>query len=148
MTGITDEMVKDCRSVKEVVPEFVDWVGDLPLLGHNLPFDYRFMVCVCKSLGIDFTLGGTRRGIDTLSLCRNLYSFVSNKLGDVVSQMHIQLNGAQYHRATFDANATKEVYEVIVRDYGSMTRVNTPILLKNKNEKTAEVGECESLSFS
>jgi DNA polymerase III epsilon subunit-like protein len=62
--------------------------------------------------------------------------------------MHIQLNGAQYHRATFDANATKEVYEVIVRDYGSMTRVNTPILLKNKNEKTAEVGECESLSFS
>ena len=43
LTGITDEMVKDAPAIEEVIADALDFAGDLPLLGHNLLFDYRFI---------------------------------------------------------------------------------------------------------
>lgn len=36
LTNITDEMVKDAPSVAEVIREFASYVGNLPLVGHNI----------------------------------------------------------------------------------------------------------------
>ena len=36
LTGITDEMVADKPSVNEVIRQFKDFCGDLPLVGHNI----------------------------------------------------------------------------------------------------------------
>ena len=35
VNGITDEMVEDAPFIEEVLPEFLEFAGDLPLLGHN-----------------------------------------------------------------------------------------------------------------
>jgi DNA polymerase III epsilon subunit family exonuclease len=42
LTGISDAMVAGARLAR-VLPELIEFVGDLPLLGHNLAFDLRFL---------------------------------------------------------------------------------------------------------
>ena len=43
LTGITDAMVRDKPSIHEVLHDLVDFVGDAPVLGHNIPFDLSFL---------------------------------------------------------------------------------------------------------
>lgn len=44
VNGITDSMVKDSPSFEVVLKKFVDFIEDLPLVGHNINyFDMRFI---------------------------------------------------------------------------------------------------------
>jgi DNA polymerase-3 subunit epsilon/ATP-dependent DNA helicase DinG len=43
LTGISDAMVGGAPRLSRVLPQLIDFVGDLPLLGHNLAFDLRFL---------------------------------------------------------------------------------------------------------
>ena len=38
-------MVSDKRTIEEVLPEFVDFIEDLPLVAHNARFDMGFLLC-------------------------------------------------------------------------------------------------------
>jgi ATP-dependent DNA helicase DinG len=42
LTGINDAMVRNAPPLKVVLPELVNFVGDLPVLGHNVRFDLSF----------------------------------------------------------------------------------------------------------
>ena len=66
LTGITGEMTAACPPVEEVLPEFLEFCGELPILGHNVLFDYRFLKRAAVNQGFSFE----RRGFDTLALCR------------------------------------------------------------------------------
>ena len=44
LTGITDDMVKGAPGIEEILDEVLDFTGDLPLLGHQIIFDYGFLV--------------------------------------------------------------------------------------------------------
>ncbi len=43
LTGITNEMVRDAPPIKAVIQDFADFVGDLPVIGHNVRFDLNFL---------------------------------------------------------------------------------------------------------
>lgn len=43
LTGITNEMVRDAPPIKAVIQDFADFVGDLPVVGHNVNFDLNFL---------------------------------------------------------------------------------------------------------
>ena len=43
ITGINNEMLKDKRKEKECVIDFMNWVGDLPMVAHNAKFDISFI---------------------------------------------------------------------------------------------------------
>ena len=68
ITGITDEMAAGGAELKAAMEEFLDFCGDLPLLGHRVLFDYRFLKRAAVNLGHSFE----RSGMDTLELCRRL----------------------------------------------------------------------------
>lgn len=51
LTGITDEMVAGQPHVSEVIDEIVSFIGDMPLLGHNIIFDYSFLKKACVNNG-------------------------------------------------------------------------------------------------
>lgn len=42
LTGITNAMVRSSPTIDDVLPELEDFVGDLPILGHNVQFDLSF----------------------------------------------------------------------------------------------------------
>ncbi|MBN2703101.1 MAG: 3'-5' exonuclease [Pontiellaceae bacterium] len=45
VNGITDEMVCGKPLIGDVLSDFADFCGDLPLVAHNAPFDYKFLLC-------------------------------------------------------------------------------------------------------
>ena len=50
LTGITDAMVRDAPGIHEVLDELSHFIGDLPILGHNIRFDLGFLrkIGICK----------------------------------------------------------------------------------------------------
>ena len=43
LTGITNEMVRNAPNLQDVLQEFADFVGDDPVVGHNVRFDLSFL---------------------------------------------------------------------------------------------------------
>ena len=43
ITGISNDMVKDCRAIEEELPHFINFFEDLPLAIFNAPFDMGFL---------------------------------------------------------------------------------------------------------
>ena len=43
LTGITNEMVLSAPLFSEIADNIRDFIGDLPIVGHNVPFDNRFL---------------------------------------------------------------------------------------------------------
>ncbi|MEW6240548.1 MAG: 3'-5' exonuclease, partial [Chloroflexota bacterium] len=48
LTGINDEMVRQAPRIKDIAHELEAFVGDLPVVGHNVRFDLGFL----KRLGL------------------------------------------------------------------------------------------------
>jgi DNA polymerase-3 subunit alpha (Gram-positive type) len=70
ITSITDDMVKDAKTIKEVLPEFLEFCKDCILVAHNAKFDVGMIYRAMKLLGLpmfEFTV------FDTLNLFRAGY---------------------------------------------------------------------------
>ena len=53
LTGITDEKLqRKGKSLKEALQEFLDFIGDLELVGYNVNFDLRFLNTYLKKSGL------------------------------------------------------------------------------------------------
>ncbi len=68
--GITDEMVRDAPGGDEAVRNFLEYIGNDPLLAHNAPFDERFISFNCHKY--DIPAPGNLI-YDTLQLSRRLF---------------------------------------------------------------------------
>ena len=49
---ITDSMVKGQPKIEEVLPKFMAFLGNLPIVAHNAPFDMSFLIRNAKQLDI------------------------------------------------------------------------------------------------
>lgn len=116
ITGIDYEMVKDAPPIEEVMPQFIEFCGDAPLIGHNIIlFDYRMLKAKAVKLGYDFE----RKGLDTLVISRKmLQNLPSRKLGALCTHYGIDLEHA--HRAYDDAYATYELFSHLKKDFSSI----------------------------
>ena len=54
LTGITDEMAAGWKDTRTAVGELAEFCGDLPLLGHNILFDYSFVKKNAVNFGLEF----------------------------------------------------------------------------------------------
>src|SRR5512142_802626 len=43
LTGINNEMVRNAPPLKAIIHELADFVGESPVLGHNVRFDLAFL---------------------------------------------------------------------------------------------------------
>lgn len=146
ITGITMEDVKDCETIEPIILEFFDFCGDLPLLGHNLSFDYNFLVKKGKAVGVDFSLKGTRSGIDTLKLSKKFLKLENNKLETVANHFNIVLDDTKgdYHRAGYDSYITKLVYDRFLFMYPNSM---FPETIAPDDKNYGKVVNNETLSF-
>lgn len=101
LTGITNAMVKNAPTLEEVIPDLVDFVQDLPILGHNVKFDIGFL----REAGI-FKYNDT---LDTYPMAAALMPSAGRyNLGALGQQLNILLPAT--HRALDDAKVTHAVY--------------------------------------
>lgn len=101
LTGITDQMVLQAPAILDVLPELADFVGDAPILGHNVRFDLSFF----KKHSL-FRLNAT---LDTYEMAAVLLP----NAGRYNLSALAQSLGVPYpatHRALDDSRATRGVY--------------------------------------
>ncbi len=108
VNGITDDMVEDARTFDEVLPDFLNFVGDSILVGHNIhSFDMKFLYRECEDMYGE-TLGNDY--VDTLYLARRCLPQLSHhKLTDLADFFAISTAGA--HRALKDCRMNQEIFE-------------------------------------
>lgn len=106
--GITDKMVKDAPTIDQVLPEFIDFIGNQPLIGHNLSFDLRFINSYLdKNINHDLA--------DTMLIARKKLGFLPNhKLITLIE--YFELGESQEHRSLSDCIYTYKVYEKLKQE--------------------------------
>ncbi len=105
LTGINDRMVKDAGTIEEVLPRFLEFTRNAPLVGHNASFDVGFIAANAKRLGLAFD----RVYTDTLVLSRMLLpKLAHHKLDNTAKELGIELEN--HHRACDDAGCTAGIF--------------------------------------
>lgn len=129
VNGITDEMVKEKPFFSEIASSFSEYISGCNIVGHNLPFDLKFLF-VCGA-----TLPEKSRYYDTLQLAKHTliaengrkwdkesgtyvsvdeYDVENYKLDTLCEYYGIHRNGS--HRSLSDSFATAKVFEYLIED--------------------------------
>ena len=119
LTGITNEMVANAPTFKQVASELIDCLQDSVLCAHNVRFDYGFLKSEFKRIGITLR----QKVLCTVKLSRNLYPQYRSHALDAIISRH-QLVCQARHRAMGDVemmlsflkSATQEFGMVKIRD--------------------------------
>lgn len=119
VNGITDAMVKDAPTFDVALKDFLDFAGDMVLVGHNIhTFDMKF---ICrdamnywgKTVGNDY--------IDTLPLARLcLPDLGYYKLLDLADYYDIPEECA--HRALYDCRMNQQVFECLGKELENLEK--------------------------
>ncbi|WP_034438701.1 PolC-type DNA polymerase III [Clostridium ihumii] len=123
LTSITNEMVRNAETIKEILPKFMNFIGDSMVAAHNAPFDTSFIKANCKRMGLNFTSAI----MDTIPLSKFLFPDLKRyKLNTICN--HIGISLENHHRAVDDARATAEIalhcFEKLKKEY-NIEDVNT-----------------------
>lgn len=120
LTGITNDMLIDAPKIKEVLPQFMEFVGNEILIGHNVNFDINFIYDNLyrnnyKVLTNDF--------IDTMRLARKLLPELSHhRLIDIAEYFNVDYSNN--HRSLRDCEITLSIYEKLkllaIEKYGEL----------------------------
>ncbi|HJB19332.1 MAG TPA: PolC-type DNA polymerase III [Candidatus Bariatricus faecipullorum] len=105
LTGITDEMVMEYPGIEEILPQFLEFVGDAVLVAHNAGFDVGFIEQNCRYQDIEPHFVS----VDTVALARVLMPSLSKYKLDVVAKA-LAISLENHHRAVDDAGATAEIF--------------------------------------
>ena len=111
ITGITDEqLAAEGRPLCEVLPELLSFVGDLPVVSHNVSFDMAFLRAACERCGLPPM---TNRCEDTLAMSRRWINDVDNyKLGTLLAHFNLPTENA--HRSCGDCLGTLRLYQKLI----------------------------------
>ncbi len=102
LTGITTGMVFDASTIDEVLPDYLDFLGEGILTAHNLSFDKGFLDAELDRMGRDPMSNET---LCTVRLARRLLPGLDSKgLSRLVQFYDVAVDGR--HRALGDAEAT------------------------------------------
>ncbi|MDE5945962.1 MAG: hypothetical protein K2G63_01445 [Oscillospiraceae bacterium] len=119
ITGITNEMLFDAPKIEKKIQEYLDFIGDDVILGHNISsYDSTILYDVCEKLGLK---PFNNDMIDTLRFVQYCDIDVSDyKLTTLTEYFKIEHNA---HRALNDCIANFYVYEKLKEKYtGKFTR--------------------------
>ena len=134
LTGISTGMVFEKPTMDEVMPEYLNFLGDGIIVAHNLPFDLRFLNAELRRLGRD-ELGN--RTLCSLRLARRLLPGLKSKGLTRLAQFYgVNVNGR--HRALGDAEATGIILQRFFRQLDfehDVQEVDELLAFQNKKYK-------------
>lgn len=110
---ITDDMVSDCPALPDVLPSFLEFIGEDVLVGHNIAaFDMKFLWRDCRKYlgkipGNDY--------VDTLRFARAQLAGMPNYRLTTLAE-HYGLSTCGAHRALNDCRMNQQVFELLARE--------------------------------
>jgi predicted DnaQ family exonuclease/DinG family helicase len=111
LTGIRDEDVSDAPNLHDVLPQLSQFVGQCPIVGHNVEFDLSFLRRHSQSFEND--------RLDTFELAGVLLPHAERySLTALTKMLKIELENA--HRALDDALATHRLFHVLLQQAASL----------------------------
>lgn len=113
LTGICDEDLESAPSIEQVLPTLMDFLEDLPLLGHSILFDYSFL----KKAAVNQKLSFEKQAIDTLKIARKYLAELEHRSLDFLCEYYKIEHRA--HRALEDAKATDLLYRRLAEEFYS-----------------------------
>lgn len=113
VNGISDEMVADEPALDMVFPDFMEFIGEDILVGHNIhSFDMKFIWRAAEEL---FGQTISNDYIDTLPMARRCLPQLSHhKLVDISTYYRISTAGA--HRALNDCMMNQQCFELMTKE--------------------------------
>jgi CRISPR-associated protein Cas2 len=111
ITGITNSMLqKEGVEISMALPKFIAFLRDLPIVSHNVEFDYSFLRKACSSCNLPLL---SNPSIDTLTLSRRKVKQTPNyKLSTLAA--HFEIETTQIHRCLADCEITYQLYEILI----------------------------------
>lgn len=119
ITGITDEMVKDKPETKQVLEEFLPFLKDSIIVGHNVQFDLRFLKAEAERNNLTPV---ENRAIDTLQFAR--WAFPEEKKFKqtfIAEKLNIDVQHA--HRAFDDAKVCGNIFLELIKATSSRQKI-------------------------
>lgn len=105
LTGITDQQLVTAPIISDVIESLLDFLGDFPLVGHRILFDYSFL----KKAAVNSKLSFEKEAIDTLKIARKYLEGLEHKNLTYLCEYYNIPH--KPHRALEDAIATSQLYE-------------------------------------
>lgn len=147
LTGITDEMLKDAPKPIEVLVQFREFCEDLPIMGHNLQFDYAFI----KKAMVNEKMTFEKMGLDTLRIARRYLPELESRSLEFLCR-HFEIEHMA-HRALGDAEATSKLYEILSERFGDKAEregckvfTPAPMVYNVKREKPITIAQKEQIT--
>lgn len=106
LTGISNEIVQSAPTIEQKIEELIDFIGDLPIIIHNAPFDMGFLYALEFSINVnipEYTV------IDTVKLARKMIRETPNhKLTTLTEFLQLEHDA---HDAIGDCLATAAIFQ-------------------------------------
>ncbi|HAH04926.1 MAG TPA: hypothetical protein DCM05_00135 [Elusimicrobia bacterium] len=109
--GITDAMVADSPSFKDVAAKVAEMLEGRVLVCHNAPFDLPFLEWEFRRAGRPLPQVPV---VCTLKLARRHFGFASNRLGSIAEAIGAEARGL--HRAGADTEILRQVFAHMVKE--------------------------------
>lgn len=111
LTGITNDMVKDAKKLKDVLANFRKFIGDDTVIAHNARYDITLINYYLEKFG----LPKITKYICTLELLKKTPSYqgANNKLGTACEYYGIK--NIKAHRAYADTYATAQLFLILTK---------------------------------
>ena len=106
--GLSNEFLADKPLFAHVVEEFLEFLGDAPLVIHNASFDIKFINAELKRTGHKPI--ALARAIDTIEIAKRKFPGARYSLDELCKRFAIDLSVRTKHGALLDAQLTAEVY--------------------------------------
>lgn len=110
--GITTEFLADKPLFDAVVEEFLEFIGDAPLVIHNASFDLKFLnseLHRVKRPPIPLA-----RAIDTIDIAKSKLPGARYSLDELCKRFGIDLASRTLHGALLDSQLTAQVYQELL----------------------------------
>lgn len=106
--GISDQMVSQAPTIAEVLPEFLNWVGDSVVVAHNISFDGSFMRANARRLGLTWQPAAE---LCTVQLSRRAFPRErAHNLTVLAERLGLQFAEGGRHRSLGDVQVTAQAY--------------------------------------
>ncbi len=133
ITGINTELVKNAPTFSEIKQKLSEFLGNYPIIGHNIEFDLNFL----EAKGIPIL----NKQIDTLKLSNILLNNLPSLSLETIST-HLNIKHEHKHRAMSDASVCVDLFNILkekITEIPKNTLDEIKTLIKKSNWDLADI---------